>query len=227
MVFHRRIGMRDRDFIEGRIAALACSPEEQLQVHHIVDDDRILPREVRTPVIPRANATGGGIEARSERAGAFEQHLFVAVVRRETLPVAVTAVHHKADIVRTPVRLLAFEGSGIGFGLLFPEIVAGVFVHVPQFSGEKAAAPVCRVYQPHRTVGFDVARRGEFGERFALCGADTVGRLQCNAQLRAGKIEIRLDGALFRGTGVESGGYTKGEGGQARINNSFHRSMFL
>ena len=38
MVLHRGLGVHDRDVIEQRIATMAGSPEEQVEVHHVVHD---------------------------------------------------------------------------------------------------------------------------------------------------------------------------------------------
>ena len=43
MIFHRRIGMRDRDIIETVIAGSLACPRQQFEIHHIIDDNRILP----------------------------------------------------------------------------------------------------------------------------------------------------------------------------------------
>ena len=40
MILHSRIGMGDGDVPESSIAGFAAGPEEQFEVHHIVDDDQ-------------------------------------------------------------------------------------------------------------------------------------------------------------------------------------------
>jgi hypothetical protein len=49
MILHRVVGMRDRDVVIGGISGNICCPEQILQVHHVINNNRILPY-VRIPI---------------------------------------------------------------------------------------------------------------------------------------------------------------------------------
>ncbi len=122
MVFHGGIGMGDGNAVESTIARDTRSVHQQLQVHHVVDDDGKLPSFAG---IPRENAAYVRVETGRECTGRLHDHIFVGRISRQTVSVTVTVVDDKADVMGAFVELLAQEQIGESFRLINDE---GVFV---------------------------------------------------------------------------------------------------
>ncbi len=87
---------------------MAC-PEEELQVHHIVDDNRIMPGFA----VPGLYTAHSRIEAGRERAGAVHQNIlktgishlqawigqFIGRISENAQSISIAAIHHKTQVV--------------------------------------------------------------------------------------------------------------------------------
>ena len=161
MVLHRDVGMADRHVAVDGIARVLRSPEEHFEVHHVVDDDRVVP----LAEIPRTDQPDAGIAARNEALGGLDDHLFrMPVVQRLHL-LAEAAKDHEAQVVRPFIILYALQPVGVfpGFGEEF--LVAREAVALPERSGEESACPVLGIDGPefgHQRTGKAI-RRVEFG----------------------------------------------------------------
>ena len=161
MVLHRDVGMADRHVAVDGVARVLRGPEEHLEVHHVVDDNRIVP----LAEVPRANHADAGIAARDKALGGLDDHLFrVSVVQRLHL-LAETAEDHEAQIVRPFIILYTLQPVGVFFGFGQQFFVARKAVALPERAGEESACPVLGIDGPelgHQRTGKAV-RRVELG----------------------------------------------------------------
>src|SRR5260221_14189587 len=95
MIPHSRIGMCDGNPVKGRDAANPGGPEQELQVHHVVDNDREFPGLA----VPRPDTAYRRVEPGRQRTGAVEQHILVLRPVQQAKPVAITAIHHEAQVM--------------------------------------------------------------------------------------------------------------------------------
>ncbi len=143
VVFHRLVGVRDGHVAQRTVARTFGGPHQQFEVHHVVDDDRILPFVL--VVVPRADQPHFGLEARRQRARPGEQHLLVGLVSREAQPVAETAIEHEPHVVVVGGVFLPLDARGVHPSVFQHPGIAAVLVDVPQHAREKAAAPPARI----------------------------------------------------------------------------------
>jgi hypothetical protein len=140
MVFLGRVGMLHGDLQQIMAAALARSPCEELEVHHVVDDDRILPRAE----IPRADGSGFLAEAPGQRARTGEQDVAPDGIPRQAQGLPVAAAEHESQVVRAAVGLDRFEARGVVDRGRLPLLLPGVLVDEPERTREETAGPVAR-----------------------------------------------------------------------------------
>ena len=145
MILHRCTCMVYSDVIKFFPVGLFVSPEQQLQVHHIIYNNRTLP--FIFIVIPRTDTTHIRLIPGNQRFCRFDKYSFVIRVMRQTISVTKTTEHFKPHIVRTAIGLFTFNRCGKLFCFLSPILIAGIFIHIPQFSREKSAAPISRSYE--------------------------------------------------------------------------------
>ena len=143
MVFQRLVSMRYGHVAQRLVARTVGGPHQQFEVHHVVDDDRILP--FVAVVVPRADQPYFGFEARRQRARPGEQHLLVGLVSREAQSVAETAIEHEPHVMVVGGVFFPLDACGEHPGVLQHPGVAAVLVDVPQHAREKAAAPPARI----------------------------------------------------------------------------------
>ncbi len=99
--------MAHRDFVERRIACNPRCEEQQLEVHHVVYNNRALP--FVGVVIPRADNTRRRFEARGQRAGCLHQNILIRRVLGKPVAIAIAAIELEAHVVRFAVQLLALQ----------------------------------------------------------------------------------------------------------------------
>jgi len=143
MIFHRLVGVRNRHLPERLVARITGRPQQEFEVHHVVDDDRVLP--LVAVVVPRADQPHFRLETRRQRPGSGEQHLFVGLVPGEAQSVAETAIQHESHVVVVGRIFFAFDARGVHPGVFQNPRIAAVFIHVPQRSRKKSAAPPARI----------------------------------------------------------------------------------
>jgi len=132
------IRMRHRDVPECLIATVLVCPHQQLKVHHVVDDHRVLPPGIR---IPGHDAADARIEPADQRAGSLQQHIAIGRFLRQAETVSVTAVQHEPEIVGASVVFLFFDPGG-EVPCVFPELlIPRPFIQKPKSSGEKSTCP--------------------------------------------------------------------------------------
>jgi hypothetical protein len=157
VVLERLVGVAHGDVVEGRITAVSRRPEEQLEVHHVVDDDQVGPGGVGT-LAPRAERADAGVEAAGERLGGGEQDRDERAVARGAQGVAEAREDLEADVVVTRVELLPLHGPRARERAALQVVVSRAVEQRPQATGEEAAGPPLRGARPHRAVGMQAPR---------------------------------------------------------------------
>ena len=150
VVLHRGVGVVHCHLPVDGVAGELGGAEQHFEVHHVVDDDGILP--LVAVVVPRADALHLGAVAGNQRAGALDDYIFIRLLTRQFVGLAEAVVHHEAQVVRAFVPFGLFDGPGPGDGRLPPEVAVCVGIHLPQGAGEEARAPVVGVYHGQRAV---------------------------------------------------------------------------
>ena len=184
-VAERQLGPR-------RIAPVPRGPEQQLEVHHRVDDDREPPVGVPVAAVDGAHL---GAEARRERGGAGEEDVPVGRVAGEPVGVAEARDELEADVVRLRVRLLGLERGGEALRALAPGGIAAPLVEVPEHPGEEPLGPTDAVRRRHgppeavrsralrQAIGGEARRRGR---ALRLRHGERPLRRRCLERRRAG-----------------------------------------
>lgn len=132
----QRVGASDR--IPGRVSAMLRRPEQELEVHQVIDDH---PDLGRGAIPPRPRRAHYGDKPRGERAGGAHDHPPVGVVGCQPGGVPEAAEDLEPLVVAARVALLCLEPAQppLSFG---PERgVAGRRVGEPQRAGEEPARP--------------------------------------------------------------------------------------
>ena len=151
---------------EAGVAAVLPGPEQQLDIHHRVDDDREAPVRVPVAAINRADFRP---VSRRDRGRAGEEHVAEGGIAGEPVRVPVARKELEPRVVRHGVRLLAFEAPRERLRTIAPRRVAGELVLVPEAPGEEALRPADDVIRGHRSpeaIGAGALRqlgRGEPG----------------------------------------------------------------
>lgn len=188
----RRIGMFHGDVIERGVAGQAGRFEQQLEVHHIVDDDGTLPAARSLPAtvgIPRLDDPCPRTEAGGQRLGSLDNDVLIVGLAGQTVTVQVTATDHEAHIV---MPLQVFDGIqvlGILLGQLLPLLVTGQFIGEPHAAGKEARAPVVNGHIMDAAVFFNRTRIQDLARLL-----DNVG-LQC--KLGHCIVDVVLDEVAF------------------------------
>src|SRR4051812_22992811 len=127
------------------IAAVCSSPEQYLQVHHVVDDDRKLPlptRIVSAKSVPRLNRVHGWVETCYQRAACLHHHIAIAILVREQIRVPEGVEDHEAQVMRVRELLVRLETERPFLRELTPLCVVVRLVHVPERAGKESARPL-------------------------------------------------------------------------------------
>ena len=146
----RLIRLAARDDIALRVAPVLRVPLEELEVHHVVDDDDEARTEVvllwrPRPVVPAADQAEIVVVPRPKRRRRVVQERGIARVAREAQAVARRAVRAEADVV--VVRVVAERLDQLLRPVRsrrLPRLLARQLVKVPERTGDEAAAPVLR-----------------------------------------------------------------------------------
>ena len=177
------------DVVQRTVTAELGGLEEQFEVHHVVDDDRIAPSALGLPAaidVPRLDHPRLRVVARGERAGRRHHHGAVGGRRGETQGVAVAAIDHESHVVVPSQILHAVEDIRMTACALGPLFVAREAIHIPKRSGEKAAHPVVDRYVFDLAVG--EGRRNARSARFETAAVEA-------ADLRGGDGKVLFDEA--------------------------------
>ena len=130
MVLHCCIGVVDGNLPVDGVAGLPGGPEQHLQVHQIVDDDGELP--LVAVVVPRTDALYLLVVAGYQRPGALQHYIFVGTFAGQLIGFAEAVVHHETEVVGAFVPFGFFYHPGVADGLLTPEVIVRVGIHLPQ-----------------------------------------------------------------------------------------------
>src|SRR5918995_484452 len=150
----------------GVAAGLARGPEEQLQVHEVVDDHRKAPVPglgivgLNVPALDRAD---GRIEAGGKRARRLDGHVAGVRVAGELVLPAEAFEDHEAEVVGVRAGLLRLQSRRPALSPLAPDRITGPLIHQPRAASEKTTGPAVRVAQlptpiRARTAGITVLR---------------------------------------------------------------------
>ena len=151
MILHGGVGVRNGDVMIALVARDTGCFEEQFEVHHVVDDDRILPTVGRAPT-PAADASHGVVVTGDERLGSLHNNVAIGLFARQFPSLAKRVIDHEAQVVASTVVLHLFDGPGVADCLLTPEGVVRILIHVPQLAAEESAAPVGLAYHTQISV---------------------------------------------------------------------------
>ena len=116
LMLHYLFCMWDRYLAKTFIPRYFGGVEQQFQIHHVVNDNGEVIYFVAMPTaksVPRLDDICFRTEARTERSCRFHQNVFVAGLWSEAVSVAVTTIHHKADVVVIGESLRRFHLSSI------------------------------------------------------------------------------------------------------------------
>lgn len=199
MVFEGRIGVGYGDAVERTVARFAGGPEEELEVHHVVDNHHVV---VRLAVV-RLDAAYCRVEAGGQRAGTVQENLPVFRPGVDPVGVAVAAIHHETDVVRIDIILLGLEQFQHPEGFGVELAVARPFVEIEQGAGVEAAAP------PLGVAGFEPLHVAVVGLGKGVAAAELVAQVEVLAGgLLQGAVCVYL--ALGRREGGEKEGGKQG-----------------
>ena len=182
VVLHRLVGMTHGDVPETSVARDECCLEEKLQVEHVVDNHCKLPTVGRSPV-PRTNAAHSLVVAGDECAGRAYHNIAIRLLTRQLPCFAERVVDHEAQIVTAVVHFHTLDGPRVADGLLAPEGIVAVLIHLPELTGEETTAPVGLAHHSQTAVALHAARHQR---PVFLLGANLVGLSQLVAQLHVG-----------------------------------------
>jgi len=140
-----------RNVAQFTVAALARRIKNDADVHHGVDEQRIVGDE-------GAQIRALFLEARCERAAGFDQNVAQSRLMRQPVPPVVCGQKQKPEIVPVAVVLAGLDRRGVLDRILEPvfrfgRIRSGVFVEHPHHSREKTVGPV----RPHLAFMFPEA----------------------------------------------------------------------
>src|SRR5262249_10879885 len=109
-------------------------PEDEADVHHNVDEERLWAEE-RSQVAARLAPQG-------ERSAGVHQYVAQRRLAGPVIPAQVRGEEQEAEIVNGPVEPPPFQRPAQALGLVAPLRVAGVLVQQPQNAGKEPLAPV-------------------------------------------------------------------------------------
>ena len=173
VVLDRRVGVLLGDTLVAHVTCLSGHEAEHLQVHHVVDDDGVLPAGIRLPRLDDAQLL---VPAGEQALRAFIDHVEVVLVARQAVALAEAAVEHEAQVVGVGHPLGRLHAVGIHLGQTAQLLVLAlrVLIEHPQHAGEESRHPV---------VVADGLQRGLLGKLgFAGLAADArrlEGTRQC------------------------------------------------
>ena len=119
-------------------ARLAAQEAQHLEIHHIVDDDRVLPLLVRLPGFDYAKPV---IIAGQQALRTLADYVKIATLSRQAVALAEAAIKHKPEIVGIGQFLGGFNPVRKKGCIASQFLVRAVAVKLPQHAGEKARAP--------------------------------------------------------------------------------------
>ena len=138
VVFHSGLCMLYSHILILLISCQLIYVEQQVQVHHIVNDYGEVPRTE----VPRAYTTDFRVETGAQIIRCFYEYGFNGVVRGEAESIAIAAIHHEAHVMGTFQLTYRVQDVGIFDGAFFQLFIAGQFIGIPKASGEESAGPV-------------------------------------------------------------------------------------
>ena len=115
--------------------------EKQVEVHHIVNDDREIPRSE----VPGTDCSDIAVETGAEIVCGVDYHGFDSVGRTEPEGISIAALNHEAQVVGLGVTAYRKQDIRIVFGIREEFFVAGQFVGIPERAREESAGPVVDV----------------------------------------------------------------------------------
>ena len=98
------------------IALVACQfrcHEKQLEVHHVVNDNR----EVPFSKVPGTNTAYLFIKTRGKIIGRLNDNVFYSVVRSKAKCIAIAAIYHEPQVVSLLIITYRIELFCVGYGL--------------------------------------------------------------------------------------------------------------
>ncbi len=143
--------MPEGDFAEPLIRRLARRVKHDPDIHHDIDEQRILADE-------RLDVSTLLLEPGGERLSCLNEHLIQRGILGQPVPAVVRGEEYKAQVVNLGIELPGLQRLRVTLGLLAP--VAGVLrarlgaaVENPHHPRQKAVAPVC----PRGTLVFPLS----------------------------------------------------------------------
>lgn len=138
VILHGFYGVAYSHVVPAGVAAILRGEKEELEIHHVVDDDG----DVAIVVGPGFDDAGGGtIEGGHGLRGGLD-HAQVGRIASDAIGVAVAAENFETDVVVGSVGVLAEHAASLGGSAGHPGIVESVLEHVPEGAREKTAGPL-------------------------------------------------------------------------------------
>ena len=158
MVLHSGVCMGACHLSQLLVAPQSCPYGEQFQIHHIVDDHRVLPSLAQE--VPTAYHTCSRIHALCQFLCSSHQHLPAILIVRQAIGVAIAAVQLEADVVvgmhlQQGLQLLCLLQGHVTDGRRLSELI-----DIPQAAGKESTAPPVQVGGAQRAVGIQRTGHG-------------------------------------------------------------------
>ena len=115
VILHRGIRMLFSDTLILAVTRLPSHETEHLKIHHIINDDRVLPAGI---TIPRLDDTQFIIPTGQQTLSTLIDHIHIMLVARQAIALSETAIEHKAQIVGVSHLFRRFHTVGVHFGQL-------------------------------------------------------------------------------------------------------------
>src|SRR5262249_51896391 len=143
------------DLMERLIAGLLGGPEDDADVHHDVDEQRVRPDE--------GGEVAALLPAQRERLSGLDRHLPYVCAAAEVEPAQVGGREKEAQVMHGAVESPRLQGAAERLCRAAPGFVFGVFVEHPQDAGEEALAPVRPALALAAPLAADSVHRGLTG----------------------------------------------------------------
>ena len=123
------------------IALVACQfrcHEKQLEVHHVINDNR----EVPFSKVPGTNTAYLFIKTRSKIFGCLNDNAFYSVVGSKAKCIPIAAIYHEPQVVGSFIVTHGIKFLGIGNSLLLQLVTVRKGIGIPKTAGKEATCPV-------------------------------------------------------------------------------------
>ena len=126
------------DFLILGIIGKMVYVKQQIQIHHVINNYR----EIPFPEIPGTNTTYVRIKTIAQIISSLHQYLTNTVGRSQAICIAITAIDHESNVVRTFIIFHRVQVIRKFCGIFFQVFNAGQLIRIPQVPWEKTTCPI-------------------------------------------------------------------------------------